>query len=302
MARKNNGGAGSDVRTDDAIKVIEKYIKSKEPTVYPGVLTITPEQAGEILERWNKQNRLPRSARIRNYGDDMAESEFILNGETVKFSVKDELIDGQNRLFGSKESNESFQTFAVFGLPPKAFDTIDVGAFRTGGDMLARYGIKDPNEMAHCIRWCECILKHPGSMIMTGKRRIKPNTYVDLWFENYKGLPMAYSWGKKLAATHGFPKTRGTVLYYCFWKRGGQKAAIEFMNAWLEGNYEGRNSVIRSMHRAINRIREDRGGAIKDWELYALAIKAFNAWRDSKHLRPNDLALRRGRGIFPALD
>ena len=103
------------------------------------LVTITPETAREWLES-NFNNRPVREMTIRKYVEAMKAGQWEGNGETIKFSTRGVLLDGQHRLRAVVQSGVTIESHVIFDLQPKVFDTIDPGAARSISDLLALQG------------------------------------------------------------------------------------------------------------------------------------------------------------------
>lgn len=110
-------------------------------------LMITPELAKEYL-KLNKKNRAMNKNLVNTYVHDMVTQNWIVNGETIKFDLNGDLIDGQHRLAAIIQSGVSIEYTCIFDLPEKAFSTIDIGRRRTMGDTLSAVNIPSSSSMA----------------------------------------------------------------------------------------------------------------------------------------------------------
>jgi len=114
------------------------------------VVLMTPDKAKKLLEM-NVCNRALRRKLVDKWAKSMKAGEWKLNGEAIKVSVRNELLDGQHRLTACVETGVSFQTLLVTGLPASVFSCLDVGAKRTGGDVLGMAGIANSTTVASAI-------------------------------------------------------------------------------------------------------------------------------------------------------
>lgn len=112
------------------------------------VETITPEIAKGYLKLMAKNRKLT-DARVIELALQMEAGDWVLNGETIKFDVNGNMIDGQHRLEACILSGQPFATYVARGIAdPKAFATIDTGRSRTHGDVFSAAGIKDANNVS----------------------------------------------------------------------------------------------------------------------------------------------------------
>jgi hypothetical protein len=123
------------------IKLAGKWVDIITPR--SEVMLFEPALCKEILDKFNDRNRKLRRFSADRYADDMREGKWILNGETIKWSIHGRLLDGQNRLMGCVLAKTPFMSWVTFGLSDDAFDTIDIGGVRTGADILGIGGEKN---------------------------------------------------------------------------------------------------------------------------------------------------------------
>jgi hypothetical protein len=140
------GEPQKDKEMQSASTVIEmKGKKSME------VATITPDIARQWLDN-NIRNRPVREGTIRKYVEAMKAGQWELNGETIKFSTEGVLLDGQHRLRAVVQSGVTIQSYVIHNLSGKVFDTIDTGANRSIGDLLALQGEIDTGRLGPALR------------------------------------------------------------------------------------------------------------------------------------------------------
>lgn len=97
--------------------------------------TIGPDEAVKYLGL-NTHNRHIRPELIETIRRDIVSDNYQLNGETIKFSVTDKLLDGQHRLLAVLEAGKPIVTLVVRGLPDEVQVTVDSGSRRKFGDYL----------------------------------------------------------------------------------------------------------------------------------------------------------------------
>lgn len=109
--------------------------ESTKETVRPEVVTVTPKLAKEWLTH-NKCNRTIREQWCLKLASDMRNGRWQFNGETIKFSISGDLLDGQHRLEACIRANVPFETVVVFNATDDCFRTIDIGTPRRLSDSL----------------------------------------------------------------------------------------------------------------------------------------------------------------------
>ena len=112
---------------------------------------MTPLMAKAILDK-NTRNRPLRKARIDRYAEEMAEGRWQQNGEPIIISDKDNLMNGQHRLYAVIKAGKPVPMMVVKGIDEGAFPTMDAGMIRTAGDVLGMRGVLNCNNVAAMAR------------------------------------------------------------------------------------------------------------------------------------------------------
>ena len=128
------------------------------------ITTITPSGAEKLL-RGNERNRRLTGSRVTKLTRTIRGKRWVLNGASIIVDSKGRLVDGQHRLHAVVRSNQSIQTVLVTGVSPKAFETIDQGAKRSGADVFGIYGVDHPGLVSTAIGliWQDRNGVHEGS-------------------------------------------------------------------------------------------------------------------------------------------
>lgn len=107
---------------------------------------VTPEIAATYLAK-NHNNRRLDMFHVRKLSKDIREGKWVLNGDTVRFDIDGNLIDGQHRLNAVIHSGVSIPMLVIEGIEnPNAFKTIDTNAkLRNVGQILGLMGVKNSN-------------------------------------------------------------------------------------------------------------------------------------------------------------
>jgi hypothetical protein len=111
-----------------ALMAIDRFIAN--PPDNSRVFWITPEMATYLLEKYNIANRPHKPTKIGLYASAMQAGEWRLTGDTLKFSDRGILRDGQNRLLAGAAGGSPFQSHVVFGVPDEFFSAMDQGKNR----------------------------------------------------------------------------------------------------------------------------------------------------------------------------
>lgn len=110
-------------------------------------VAVTPELAQKWLgENYSKQRHL-RNATVNKYASDMENGkwdETII--QPIRFTEEGKLIDGQHRLKAIVVANKTVTMWIQTGLRESAYNSIDIGAKRSAGDIIG--GLNSQNRAA----------------------------------------------------------------------------------------------------------------------------------------------------------
>ncbi len=252
------------------------------------VETISPAKAIEWLKR-NVNNRSKRKTHVVYLAGMMTAEEWVVNGESIKFDVKGNLIDGQHRLMAVVLSGASIKSLVVRELPASNLmssdvsvaSTVDGGCPRTLNDHFSWRGLKNSATLSVATRWLFIV-----SQVSDGLRprtNVKfTRTMADKVLEESPGLIQVV----ETVLGHGkfvpISKAMASALYY----RCGQIDAPLAETFW-SGALSGENSN-KSMPEFILRqkFEENRRSQQKQHSttLIAFTIKAWNAKRKGKRI------------------
>jgi hypothetical protein len=265
------------------IDAIEKFINAPPPN--SRIYTITPEVAVWIIDTFNEENRPEKPGKIRLFKNDMAAGKWGVTGDTLKFSDKGRLRDGQNRLYACIAAEKPFTTHVVFGIDDKLFDVMDRGKNRDSADVLAIAGIEYPRSVAQAITWAYKLGSNPKS-----RDALEPRIALDLYKRHYKGKKIDF-WVGEARDIHkavGHPTGLVAGLLWHIAQKNGEAPALKFATAWKQGNREGqprrRNNSIDGMIVALQDHRKLTQGRIHDTMRAAWAVLAWNAFKQGKVL------------------
>ena len=101
------------------------------------LIQLTAADAEKLLEL-NTDNRKLRKAKVDEYQRAMTRGDFHFNGDAIRISDQNVLLDGQHRLEALKLMPADYAILALVidGLPSVSRETIDVGATRTAANLL----------------------------------------------------------------------------------------------------------------------------------------------------------------------
>ncbi len=115
------------------------------------IIDITPEKALEMLQR-NSRNRARNDKHIMFLADQMSKGMWFFNGEPIQFSINNELLNGQHRLFAIIKSNTTQRCVIETEVEGDVFGTYDTGKKRTAGDVFHVNGIDNSVALSSMVR------------------------------------------------------------------------------------------------------------------------------------------------------
>jgi hypothetical protein len=251
--------------------------RSEKP--YTVVISVTPE----IAERWlakNTHNRVVRPNVVDAYARDMAKGDWKLTGESIKWSVDQQLQDGQHRLLAIVKSGKTIQTFVTFNLPNDAQSAMDSGAKRTAGDALNLDGEKYSALLASTIRLAIAI--ETGGYENAGHYTATHAEIID-FLASRSGLREAAEFAGPIPTKTKVPPT---VVAYTYWRLAqiNQADAARFWNSAASkvGLVEG--DPVIALTEKISDAHRNRHVLTKT-AILSLIFRSWNAWRAGKTLR-----------------
>lgn len=279
------------------------------------VLTITPVMAEAILD-FKQPNRPIADRKAEVYGRDMKSGSWHLNGEPIIFTgTRDEvmtaialtgearqkyveqhrigLIDGQHRCWASVETQASFQTLVVYGVPAQSMDSIDTGFARTFGHVMAIKGNKNSNVVAGAARLWWWYDRGAGMNFKSGRVAPTHHELLQTVAEHPNIREAAQMAANARHASRLVPPSTLAFVLTAALDRDPEKAR-EFVRM-LDGRVEpeddyGDTHPIRTLERRMIADKLNPGAKLKPTYVVAYAVKTWNYFykgRPNRQLRWN---------------
>jgi hypothetical protein len=240
---------------------------------------VTPERAQELL-RTNTRNRRLRQGYVDRLADAIRRGEWELNGEPIQIAVGGTLLNGQHRLMAIVEADVAAELIVVRNLSPDAQDTIDTGSARRLSDVLARRQESNVTTLAPALSQLHR-RRTKVRMDSRGQTAPTPQQALEL-LDREPRIRDSVEKGLQIKRTTGMSATVAAVMYHLFWEVD-RDDADEFFRLLGASERERRklraNSPIRRLNGTLKRIQTDPTYRPSAYELFAMIIKAFNAWR-----------------------
>jgi hypothetical protein len=219
------------------------------------------------------------------------EGKWIVNGDSIKFSVSGDVLDGQHRLWAVIYSKMAIRTLVVRGVDDRAFATIDaLRKNRSASDLLHLRGLtKYRHITAGALQW---LVRHERSVIEEWKapqNRVE-NADVEKAFAEHPQV--AHSAERASQLRYIYPAAMIAFLYYVVSEQN-QSLAERMLDTLNDATGAGQNDpffLLRAYMTSRTKLPKDPVMTI------ALAFKAANAESRGRKLQA---LLWRRQGVVP---
>lgn len=259
-----------------------------------GLARVTPELAEDFLRRNIRGNRelnewfIDQLVRLINGGA------FADNGDTIRFSSKGDLLDGQHRLLACVAAGKVLWLYVRLDLDESAFATIDTGNKRQAHHHLARNGAPWPQALQAAIRLA--LTDREGGSILNTRYQPSHQEILDFADENPAMLEIT-------AAVQGDRRLRvllrsagGTIFLAWRVRQIDEVRGKAFIEALSSGSNLGEDSPILKA-RSILTLDPSYAKRRSPIHLMAICVKAWNAVITGKH--PQRLVWGKMDASFP---
>lgn len=237
------------------------------------IMKIGPKKAAELIAT-NKNNRPLNIRHVDSLAAAMANGEWAQTGDPIRLNKDGHLQDGQHRLSAIVMSGQTLEFHVVTGISDQAFDFIDIGLRRNHGQMLARHGELNYNQLGSAITWFSLFekavdSKDTGIYAPSGVSRPRMAEVQDI-LSRHPDLRIHVS------ATHGkrlLPGGLAAALRYIFSQKD-KALAVEFFESLDSGENLKKSTPIYALR---ERLLADFRSRSK-LPIYTKAIYAVKAW------------------------
>jgi len=250
------------------------------------VVFIDPPMARRWLEK-NTRNRPTSDAEVLRLAEEMQAGRWQYNGEAIKWSVDDVILDGQHRLMALAllDDSVSLPFLVVRGLPTESQDTMDQGRSRSAGDQLAIDGLStgsDSRVLAGAIRvfipWAA------GQLFIDTKRLRASNPALIAWAKSHPD-EMALMRSILTDPIRRKVKCRPSVTLAVLLRFHliDHEDAQRFAEGLTTGAGLEPGNPILTLRDRLDRIRT-QGIRTSDRDYIGYFVVAWNAWREGRTL------------------
>lgn len=251
------------------------------------VVRVTPDLARYWLDNHNHPNqRSLREAKVAIYAGDMDDGAFPLTPESLVFSDRALLIQGQNRLMAVTVHGKAVYMMVDFGWPDYLINYFDRGAARTNSDALKVDGTSNYTTLAAAIQKVHLFRQTVGtSLTWAARGALSQNRQKALYNEDPDMWQEAVSVGRDIYRAHHAlsPQIWAAAFAIIALERHETAGATEFMQEIIDGTGEPGSPTRRLISR-YTRIKtsDTLTGDVR--EPIENIVRAFNAYRTGKKL------------------
>jgi hypothetical protein len=283
-------------KVNDALQQFAALVD--DPPIHSVVIHYSPEVARRLLEVTNTNNRPKGTKHAENLAREIADGDYGLTGDTVKFADSGRMLDGQHRFEGCAKQKKAIVSHTVFGLSEEIFDLIDQGKKRTAADVLSMCGVKNATIIAGAVSWVKNIRDRRRNDAGLGGR-VTVRDIKELAIGPMAGLQDWTNEAHMLNAAFKQPPSLMCAILFEI-SRHSRLVATDFAQSWLSGARVGRNKTFDMLQHRLDVVRQDSGGVLNRFVNAALVIQAFNNWHADYAASPRALSWNR-KNEFPVL-
>lgn len=233
-----------------------------------------------VAERWlgkNSQNRHVRQAWVLDLARMIRDDEWLLNGESIKFSADGTLLDGQHRLHAVVAAGKTVPMLVVRGLPNAAQDTMDTGRARTAANMLQIKGYPNASNLAATARLV--LIYQEGVRESINSCKVS-NRRIEEFANGNVALAFAASRAAQISRSFRIrPAIIGAALYLLL--AVDADAAQVFFDRCADGVGLPAGSPILALRARVAANREDRVNNPAEGD-FSLIFRTWNSWREKR--------------------
>lgn len=246
------------------------------------IVTFEPWLCAVVLEQKHDNRPISPTEQDR-LKDALEEDRWILDGQTIIFSVEGRLLDGQNRLTAVNETGKALRSYTVWGIPVDAFKTMDIGKKRSAADMLAANKVPDYGSTAAALR----VHYRLVSGTMRSVEQTLPDDEIMDYFMHHKEIRYSLVYGQRIKQ-FVMPSV-GSPLHYLLRAKDDTLADAVY-DQLGKGEHLSRRDPFFVLRELLNSRRKDYSplrhsiGEKAKADIAAQLIEAWNAVRRQKTL------------------
>lgn len=256
---------------------------------------ITPTMAAKWLQD-NGKNRNIRPGTVDAYARDIANGDWQVTGDAIKFALDGTMLDGQHRLSAIVQADTPVDMFVIRGLTHDAQTVMDSGVKRTASDALSLREFQNTNLLASVARM-GLTVDTIGYAGIVGKQRAFTTTEIATYIDDHPELPEFLNAGAKAARQMD---ASPTVVCYAMWRltRINPDAASDFFTAAAEGVGLLAGDPVLALRRRLAEARRNRE-RLSMAAYLSMIFRAWNARQEGKPIQRMQVSNRFGEITIP---
>lgn len=266
----------------------------RRPKVFNESVSVTPDMAREFLGH-NVKNRPLKPRKIADYARDMAAGRWFMTGESIKFDIHGNMLDGQNRCHAVIRADVTVEMMVTRNLQPEAQLHMDAGGKRTNGDQLQLAGFTYSGTIATIAAawtgWQNGLWKNAGAQAAAPSLTHSESLQ---FARDHPEVEGAAKLAKQVTKVLRLPA--GVVgATFMITSEIDPQAAATFFDQIANLETTGYGDPIATLLKTVQQSSSNTRG-FRQGEAFYLLIRTWNAWHKGERL----MALRTGfRGKNP---
>lgn len=182
------------------------------------LIVFTVEMAEEIISKPSTNYRKVKQHIVNQYAKDMKADKWVFCGDSIKFDVNGDCIDGQHRLRAIIQSGKPQMFIRVDGLDPESAKNMDSGFKRSIEDYLRKQAEAYEAGATAIVKQVAILSRNSKNMGHSmGNIGLSYSEVVDLYENDTEWYNKAAKYGKKVASESARilkPTEIGALYYY----------------------------------------------------------------------------------------
>lgn len=236
--------------------------------------TIDAKWAQDALSKNMKNFRKYRSERhVARLRDDMLAGSWQENGESIKFDVDGNLVDGQHRLAAVIQADVEIRSSVTRGLPTGADLNLDSGKVRNITDVLKDLGEKNARVLSSALRLICCLDRVEDPVAGSLRRALSIREYL----ETHRRHPKLGESVSTRGQRPSWARFAGVIVLH--YKAGrmpdSQEIADKFFHGLATGEDLNEGNPVRLLR---EKLANDYIKAVHLLDIWARTALVFKAW------------------------
>ncbi len=246
------------------------------------IVTITPDLAKQWIKAAKVRNRRLRDDYVAKLAEAMRRGEFQFNGDAIRWSKSNIILDGQHRLEAIIRSGVSVQQIVVRGLDDDSQVTMDRQNKRTLGHHLDIMGETNSKTLTAAVnmawQWDQ------GARWNIGRTTAGTPTYEQAYdfLRDHPGIRVSVEVTKPLRSKKVMRESTGALIHWIF-SNLNPDACEDFFERLISGAHVDDGDPIFALRERSKDLRSEKLETPET--IVPLACKAWNLYRSGKTVR-----------------